>query len=104
MNITWQQLKGLAVMTESGQKIGVVEGVSLTTDSHSVWHYHVQPAGAILGLFSKELLVSPALVVSISAKAMIVKDTVAVAEPSTGNKKTRLAFSAPKGVEMSEQD
>ncbi len=104
MNISWQQLHHLPVLTESGQKIGQVDGVSVNLDSHSVLHYHVQPSRSILGLFSKELLVSPALVVSMDDKAMIVKDAVMQADPATANKKTRLAFSAPKGVEMSERD
>lgn len=104
MNIAWEQLRRLPVVTESGQSLGVVEGVSIQTDSHSILHYHVKISGVLAGLFAKELLISPAQVVGITDKAMTVKDTVTQAVPASGNKKTRLAFSAPKGVEMSETD
>lgn len=104
MNIAWEQLRRLPVITESGQILGVVEGVSLQTDSHAVLHYHVKISGVLAGLFAKDLLISPAQVVGITEKAMTVKDTVTQSATESGNKKTRLAFSAPKGVEMSETD
>lgn len=104
MKISWQQLYRLPVRTESGQVLGSIEGVSLDTESQAVFQYHIKPSRAILGLFAKELLVSPAVVVSITAEAMVVKDNAAQVEAMSENKKTRLAFSAPKGVEMSETD
>lgn len=104
--MTWQQLHRLPVLTESGQKLGQLEGVSLDSDTHGVVHYHVKPSRAILGLFSKELLVSPVLVVGMTAEAMVVKDTVTAIDAAAPNEKTRLAFgaSAAKGVEMSETE
>ncbi len=104
MNISWEQLRRLPVVTESGQSLGSIEGVSVKTDSHAILHYHVKISGVLAGLFSKDLLISPAQVVGITDKVMTVKDTVTQVAPETGNKKTRLAFSAPKGVEMSETD
>lgn len=104
MKILWKQLHHLPVITESGKKIGVVEGVNVDVDAHTVFQYQVKPGRVILAMFSKELLVSPAEVISMDDKAMIVKDSVLSAQPATTNKKTRLALRPLEGVEMSERD
>lgn len=101
MKMSWKQLHNLPVITQSGQKIGLVEGVTLDINTHGVFQYQVKPGRVVLAMFSKELLVSPVDVISMDEKAMIVKDSVLSAQPVTNNKKTRLTL-RPEGIEMSE--
>jgi sporulation protein YlmC with PRC-barrel domain len=104
MKIAWSQLYHLPVQTESGQKVGLVEGVTVDIDAHSVASYEVKPAKMLTALFSRTLLISPAQVVSISSEIMIVKDSVAAVQKA-GAGKTRLAFSSPDSeVTISERN
>jgi len=103
MKISWSQLKHLPVQTQSRQKIGIVEGVAVDVDKHSVTHYEIKPAKVLAALFSKTFLVSPAQVISISSKMMIVKDSVSPAAAKIYAKKTRLTLASIKGnAKMSE--
>lgn len=105
MKIAWSQLHHLPVQTESGQKIGIVEGVTIEIDAHTVVQYEVKPAKVLAALFSRTLLISTAQVVSINEKLMIVKDSVAAATQRTGSEKTRLAMAgADTDVTMSERE
>ena len=100
MKISWTQLKHLPVQTETGRKIGMVEGVELDVDTHTVLHYEVKPGPVLLGVFTKSFLIAAAQVVSISVDVMVVKDT---AVPATQSKKTRLAMATPEAeLDMSE--
>lgn len=103
--MAWNQLNHLPVQTESGQKVGIVDGVTIDIDSHSVWRYEIKPAKVLAALFSKSLLISPAQVISISAQVMIVEDTVTVKEAQTASERTRLAMAGAKpDVTMSERE
>lgn len=104
MQISWSQLLHLPVVTQSGQKIGVVEGVTLDVGLHAVSQYEVKPGGAVAALLRKTFLVSPAEVISITAEQMTVKDTVTPVQATSGAK-TRLVLSRPEaGIEMSETE
>lgn len=105
MKISWSQLHHLPVRTESGQKIGIVEGVTIDIDAHSVHQYEVKPAKVLAALFSRTLLIASAQVVSINEKLMIVKDSVAGATQRMGSEKTRLAMAGTDSeVAMSERE
>lgn len=104
MQIPWSQLLHLPVVTQGGQKIGIVEGVTVDVDSHVVSQYEVKPGGAVATLLRKSFLVSPAEVISITAEQMTVKDTVTPVQAANGTK-TRLVLSRPEaGIEMSERE
>jgi sporulation protein YlmC with PRC-barrel domain len=104
MYIDWSKLNHLAVITEGGRKIGIVEGVTVDVESHAIKHYEVKPGGAVLGLLRRPLLVSPSEVVNITTEQMTVKETFMPIEASSGQK-TRLVLSRPEtGVEMSEME
>ncbi len=103
MKISWQQLKNLPVYTEMGQKIGVVCGVEVDVDNHTVINYEIV-TNRVLIIFIKHILIGNNSVVSITAKKMIVKDSVVPVKTKTTSTKTRLAFSTPKPkVEMMER-
>jgi sporulation protein YlmC with PRC-barrel domain len=104
MKIAWSELHHLPVQTESGQKIGVVEGITLNIDSHSVQFYEVKPGGVILGLFTRNLLVAPHEVIAITAQHMVVKDTVTAVDATAKQGKTRLVLSPKPKVEMQEME
>lgn len=104
MKIAWSQLHRLPVQTESGQKIGLVEGVSIDVDAHTVQFYEIKPGGVILGLFTKNLLVAPHEVISITAERMVVKDTVTAVDATAKTGKTRLVLNAKPPLEMKEME
>lgn len=91
MQLSWEQLESLPVQTQGGQKLGVVQGVTIEIDEHRVVHYQVKPSTILAALFKKPFLISPQQVISLSAELMIVSDSVAVQEPATNQKQTRLA-------------
>jgi sporulation protein YlmC with PRC-barrel domain len=101
MKIAWEQLNHLSVYTQSGQKLGLVEGVAVDTDAHAVAQYVVKPNGVIRGLFTKQLLIGPAEVISITTEKMTVKDNLQGLPESNGGR-TRLALTPKPGVELSE--
>lgn len=74
MKISSQQLIGLDVETESGQKLGVVESFNIDIDSQSILEYNVKPASKILDLIKNDLIISRGQVISITAKKLIVDD------------------------------
>jgi len=105
MKISWSQLNHLPVVTKSGQKLGIVEGVTVDTEAHAVQSYEVKPGGAVLGLLRKTLLISPVEVIAISAEQMTVKDSVAPVGETTTSRATRLVLGTPKaGIEMSKTE
>jgi len=106
MRISWQQLYRLPVQTESGQKIGIVQGVTIEVDSHSISLYEVKPATILAGLFSKPLLIAPQQVISISEQAMIVKDSIVGVKSETNSEKTRIASmsSVERNVQVTESE
>lgn len=99
MKIHWSQLHNLPVQTESGDKLGVVDGVEVDVDAHTISHYQVKPGKILVGFFAKPLLIAPEQVVSISADKMTVKDSVSQAEVRTNSEKTRLTL-AESGPEV----
>lgn len=104
MKIAWSQLHHLPVQTESGQKIGIVEGVTLDVEAHTVQFYEVKPGGVILGLFTKNLLVAPHEVLSLTSDLMVVKDTVTEVDATARTGKSRLVLNPKPKVEMSEME
>ncbi len=91
MQLSGEQLDGLLVQTQSGQKLGAVESILLDTETHVITHYQVKPSITLLALFKKNFLVASAQVISLSQEKMIVHDSVAAQEPVTNKKQTRLA-------------
>lgn len=75
MLIKHKQLIGLLVETQSGEKLGRVDGFNLETDSHLIFQYLVKPAG-LSKIFSHELVISQAQVISLSEEKMVVDDLV----------------------------
>ena len=105
MKISWSQLHRLPVVTESGTKLGIIEGVTVDVEAHTVVNYEIKPGKSLLALFSKPLLVAPSEVVAINAERMIVKDTVTPVKVPTTSKKTRLAMATPDSeVDLAERD
>lgn len=75
MLIKHKQLIGLLVETQSGEKLGRVDGFNLETDSHLIFQYLVKPAG-LSKIFSHELIINRSQVISLSAEKMVVDDLV----------------------------
>lgn len=75
MLLRHKQLIGRPVETKSGDKLGLVDGFNLETDSHLIYQYLVKPSG-LSKIFSQELIINYQQVVSLSAEKMIVDDLV----------------------------
>ncbi|MEK7164472.1 MAG: hypothetical protein AAB779_00850 [Patescibacteria group bacterium] len=75
MLLQHKQLVGLLVETQSGEKLGRVDGFNLETDAHFIHQYLVKPAG-LSKIFSHELIISRNQVISLSAEKMVVDDLV----------------------------
>ena len=99
MQIPWEQLESIPVQTQSGQKLGVIEGVTVENNEHRVVSYEVKPSTILAALFKKPFLIAPSEIISLTNERMIVKDSVAAYEPATNKKQTRLA-SAPVKSEL----
>lgn len=75
MLIPHKQLLGLPVETKSGDKLGLIDGFNLESDSHLIYQYLVKPAG-LSKIFSQELIINRQQVLSLSAEKMVVDDLV----------------------------
>ncbi len=75
-------LIGLSVVTESGQRLGAVRSFDLDVESHTITRYYVNP-GRIVAMIGQqgELLIHPSQVVLITEKQMTVRDNT-VPSPS----------------------
>lgn len=94
MRVLWEQLHHLPVYTQSGDKVGVIEGVTVQADQHLVDAYEIKPSALFARFFAKSLLVSPKQVIALTAEKMIVEDTAIPAEVEMKQKQTSLASAA----------
>lgn len=75
MLINHKKLIGLAVETQSHERLGEIAGFVLETEAQTVYQYQVRPTG-LSGIFAKELLVHRQQVISIGQDKMTVDDLV----------------------------
>jgi len=102
MKMHWDQLHHLPVQNSAGDHLGLVEGVDIDVDAHTITNYLVRPAKLLATLFKTTFSIHPNQVIRFSDSAMIVKDAVVPAQTKTNAKRTRLTL-APRGsVELSE--
>lgn len=74
-------LLGLPVVTESGQRLGAVRSFDVDVDAHAITNYYVKP-GSIVAMIGKgELVIHASQVVSITEKQITVRDNT-VTSPS----------------------
>jgi len=76
MKISSEKLTGLIVETQSGQKVGKVEGFNVDTESQSILEYVVKPSNLVAGLIKGELVVARGQVVDITDKKIVVDDNL----------------------------
>lgn len=75
MLISHKKLIGLAVETQSHERLGEIAGFVLETETQTIYQYQVRPTG-LSGIFAKELLVHRQQVISIAEEKMVVDDLV----------------------------
>jgi sporulation protein YlmC with PRC-barrel domain len=79
MRFSDKELRGLPVVTKSGDKIGKLIGFVIDGDNHAVVQYVVAKSRLLSAFLPKELLIHPAQVISIDEEKMVVKgDLVAL--------------------------
>lgn len=82
MRLTDRQLLGVPVITQSGQPLGSVTGFECDIEHHTIERYLVSTSPLITRLFGlqrRTLAVARTQVVSITAEAMTVQDSLATA-------------------------
>ncbi len=67
-------LIGLPVATESGERLGSVRSFDVDVDSNTIVRYYVAPGRIVAMIGQGELIVHASLVVSITEKKMTVRD------------------------------
>lgn len=78
MRITSKQLHNLLVKTQSGQELGALDYFDIEITSHTVQHYYITQKNLVERFLNlgHDLMIHPAQVISITAKEMIVHDSV----------------------------
>ncbi len=100
MKINSQGLINLPVITESGQRLGVVESFNIETESQSVLEYIIKPDTLIAGLISGELIISRGQIIAITAKKIIVNDNISSTDRF---KKFNKLFTKKKSVALNKE-
>lgn len=80
MEMTDIDLRGLPVVTVTGENVGKVAGIGFDTADHAIRHYVVARSRFLAPLLPKELLIAPSQVVSIDEDKMVIKGEVLVEE------------------------
>ena len=90
MLIKHKQLIGLLVETQSGEKLGRVDGFNLESEAHAIHQYLVK------------LFISRAQVISLSAEKMVVDDLVYKALAENNKERRQKTALAAEGATASE--
>lgn len=80
MEMTDIDLRGLPVVTITGENVGKIAGISFDTASHAIRHYIVARSRLLAPLLPKELFIAPSQVISIDDEKMVVQGEVLVEE------------------------
>jgi sporulation protein YlmC with PRC-barrel domain len=103
MRIADSQLKGLSVVTETGDPIGKVAGMVIDVDSHSVIQYKVSRSRLLSALLPEEMLVHHNQVVSVDEEKMVVKGSLPEVEEAAKALKVREAASGSAIAQMTQE-
>ena len=68
------ELRGIPVITKSGQKIGKLAAYIIDAERHEVAQYVVSRSSLLSKILPDELLIAPGQVVSLDAEMMVVED------------------------------
>ena len=90
------ELRGLPVITRSGQKLGKLSAYVIDAEHHEVAQYVVTRSSLLARILPDELLVHRSQVVSLDAEMMVVDDGV-VTEKAVERKITHPAEAASAG-------
>lgn len=80
MRFSDKELRGLPVVTKSGDRIGKLTGLVIESESHAVVQYIVAKSRLLSAFLPKELLIHPSQVISIDEEKMVVKGDMVVLE------------------------
>ena len=76
MRITYKDVSGLPVETESGETLGHLVDLTLDVDAYVITDFHVAKSSLLSKLLPSELQVHVSQVVSVSKEKIIVRDNV----------------------------
>ena len=90
-------LRGIPVITKSGEKVGKLSAFVLDAEHHEVVQYVVARASLLSSIIPDELLVHRGQVISIDAEMMVVEDA-AVAEKAEARQIAKHAEQTANGA------
>ena len=73
MRILDSDLRGLSVVTETGDPVGKISGFMFDIDTHSIIHYVVSKSRLLSALLPDELIVHHSQVISVDEEKMVIK-------------------------------
>lgn len=73
MLLPHDKIIGLSVETQSGRRLGKIQGLIIEVEGQNIRQYLVKAAG-VANIFAKDLLVGREQVISLTAEKMIVDD------------------------------
>jgi sporulation protein YlmC with PRC-barrel domain len=83
MRILDSDLRGLSVVTETGDPVGKISGFMFDIDTHSIIHYVVSKSRLLPALLPDELIVHHSQVISVDEEKMVVKGGLSEVEERT---------------------
>ena len=94
------ELRGIPVITRSGQKIGKLAAYVIDAEHHEVAQYVVSRSSLLSRILPDELLVNRSQVISLDSEMMVVQDGL-VAERAAERRAKRPAEAATTGASTS---
>lgn len=76
MRISYKDISGLPVETESGETLGHLVDLTLDVDTYAITDFHVVKSSLLSKLLPSELQVHISQVVSVSKEKVVVRDNV----------------------------
>lgn len=94
MRILDKDLRGIAVVTKKGERLGKLAGFIIDVDDHAIVQYVVAKSRLLSAILPGELLVHRSQVISVDEERMVIKDAAVMAEVSAA-----LKVSEARGIE-----
>lgn len=88
-------LRGVPVVTKSGEKVGKLAAYVIDTERHEVAQYVVARSSLLSKIIPDELLVHPDQVVSLDAEMMVIEDAAVTERAEARRMAERAAEAAP---------
>jgi sporulation protein YlmC with PRC-barrel domain len=91
-------LRGIPVVTKSGEKLGKLAAYVIDAERHEVAQYVVSRSSLLAKILPDELLIAPVQVISLDAEMMVVEDGAVAERAEARGIAQRSAEASPGGA------